>query len=54
MEHPKHIEQDFIVDSLSNSILNKISEDSFQTEIIRLNKQDFNRLIFSKWNIYAG
>jgi hypothetical protein len=39
-DQKKHIEQDFIIDSLTNSILNKISGDSFQTEIIRLNKHD--------------
>lgn len=47
----KYIEQEFIIDSLTNSILNKISGDSFQTDVIRLNKQDL-RLITKKrgWN----
>lgn len=40
MEIKKNIEQNFIIDSLTNSILNTISGDSFQTEVIRLNKHD--------------
>ena len=31
---------DFLIDDLTNSIKNRISEDSFQTEIARLTKQD--------------
>lgn len=51
MEHPKHIEQDFIVDGLTNSIFNKFSGDSFQTEVIRLNKQDLKLISKKKgWN----
>jgi len=50
-DQKKHIEQDFIIDSLTNSILNKISGDSFQTEIIRLNKQDLKVITKKRgWN----
>jgi len=35
MSKNKHIEQDFIIDRLTNSIVNTISGDSFQTEISR-------------------
>ncbi|MFZ4401607.1 MAG: hypothetical protein ACOYO1_16370 [Bacteroidales bacterium] len=47
METQKNIEHDFIIDRLTNSILNTISGDSFQTEVIRLNKQDM-KLITKK------
>ncbi|NVN94056.1 MAG: hypothetical protein HXX18_02110 [Bacteroidetes bacterium] len=51
METQKYIEQDFFVDSLTNSILNTISGDSFQTEVIRLNKQDLNLITKKRgWN----
>jgi hypothetical protein len=51
MENPKNIEQDFIIDRLTNSILNTITGDSFQTEVIRLNKNDLKYLSSNKaWN----
>ena len=40
MGSSKNIEQDFIIDRLTNSILNTVSGDSFQTEVIRLGKTD--------------
>ena len=47
----KFIEQNFIVDGLTNSILNTISGDSFQTEVIRLNKSDLKYITKNKgWN----
>jgi len=50
-DQKKHIEQDFIIDSITNSILNKISGDSFQTEIIRLNKQNLKVITKKRgWN----
>lgn len=51
MEIKKNIEQNFIIDSLTNSILNTISGDSFQTEVIRLNKHDLKLITKQKgWN----
>ncbi len=44
----KRIEQDFIVDRLTDSILNTISGDSFQTEVSTLKKSDLKNI--SKWN----
>jgi hypothetical protein len=40
MEIKKIIEQDFVIDRLTNSILNTISGDSFQTEISLLTKNN--------------
>jgi len=40
MNRRKIIEQAFIIDRLTNSILNVISGDSFQTEVMRLAKSD--------------
>ena len=40
MEKKKITEQDFVIDRLTNSILNTISGDSFQTEIALLTKTD--------------
>jgi hypothetical protein len=40
LKFPKTIEQSFIIDRLTNSILNTISGDSFQTEVLRLGKSD--------------
>jgi len=40
MDTNKIIEQDFIIDRLTNSILNTISGDSFPTEISILTKND--------------
>jgi hypothetical protein len=44
MEKKKIIEQDFIIDRLTNSILNIISGDSFQTEISLLTKSDLKNV----------
>jgi len=47
----KKIEQGFIIDRLTNSILNTISGDSFQTEVIRLSKSDLKHITKTKgWN----
>ncbi|MFV8353210.1 hypothetical protein ACNQGB_08630 [Flavobacterium sp. XS1P32] len=51
MEKKKFIEQHFIIDSLTNSILNTISGDSFQTEVILLTKSDLKDIIKKNgWN----
>jgi hypothetical protein len=51
MEIKKNTEQNFVIDSLTNSILNSFSGDSFQTEVIRLNKQDLKLITKKKgWN----
>ena len=47
----KRIEQEFIIDRLTDSILNTISGDSFQTEISTLKKSDLkNTLKKNGWN----
>lgn len=51
MKNPAVIEQDFLIDRLTNSILNTISGDSFQTEISRLTKADLKNISNKKgWN----
>ena len=51
MQDSKKTEQGFIIDRLTNSILNTVSGDSFQTEVIRLNKSDLRNITKSKgWN----
>lgn len=51
MEKSFLIEQDFIVDRLTNSILNTISGDSFPTEVMRLSKPDLKIITKSNgWN----
>ena len=51
MEDSKKIEQGFIIDRLTNSILNTVSGDSFQTEVIRLSKSDLKHITKNKgWN----
>jgi hypothetical protein len=51
MKNPAVIEQDFLIDRLTNSILNTISGDSFQTEISRLTKADLKNITNKKgWN----
>jgi hypothetical protein len=40
----KKIEQGFIIDRLTDSILNTISGDSFQTEISTLKKSDLKNI----------
>ena len=45
------IEQDFIIDKLTNSILNTISGDSFQTEVSILEKSDLKEITKKNgWN----
>jgi len=47
----KKIEQGFIIDRLTDSILNTISGDSFQTEISTLKKSDLNNILKKNgWN----
>ena len=47
----KKVEQVFIIDRLTNSILNTVSGDSFQTEVIRLGKSDLKYVTKNKgWN----
>lgn len=51
MENSRNIAQGFIIDRLTNSILNTISGDSFQTEVIRIGKSDLKNISKSKgWN----
>jgi hypothetical protein len=51
MDANKIIEQDFIIDRLTNSILNTISGDSFYTEVSVLTKNDLKNLTKkSGWN----
>ena len=44
MDKSKIIEQDFIIDRLTNSILNTISGDSFSTEVSILTKKDLKNI----------
>ena len=47
----KKIGQDFIIDRLTDSILNKISGESFQTEISTLKKSDLKSILKKNgWN----
>lgn len=51
MKHRKIIEQDFIIDRLTDSILNTISGDSFPTEISILTRSDLKNITKKKgWN----
>ena len=51
MDIDKIIEQDFIIDRLTNSILNTISGDSFPTEVSILTKSDLKNITKkSGWN----
>ncbi|HHH53540.1 MAG TPA: hypothetical protein ENK91_07770 [Bacteroidetes bacterium] len=51
MSEKQNIEQDFIIDRLTNSILNTISGDSFQTEISILTKTDLKTVLKKNgWN----
>jgi len=51
MKKFNQIEQDFIVDRLTNSIINVISGDSFQTEVSRLTKNDLKNITKKNgWN----
>jgi hypothetical protein len=42
------MEQGFIIDRLTNSILNAVSGDSFQTDVIRLGKSDLKNITKQK------
>jgi hypothetical protein len=44
MKKFNQIEQDFVIDRLTNSILNRISGDSFRTEVILLGKTDLKNI----------
>ena len=48
MEDSNKIEQGFIIDRLTNSILNTVSGDSFQTKVIRLGKSDLKHITKNK------
>ncbi|MCK9450621.1 MAG: hypothetical protein M0Q90_02930 [Bacteroidales bacterium] len=51
MDIKKIIEQDFVIDRLTNSILNTISGDSFATEVSVLTKSDLRNITKKKgWN----
>ncbi len=51
MSKSKEIEQDFIIDKLTNSIVNTISGDSFQTEVSLVSKMDLELINSDKgWN----
>ena len=51
MKREKKIELDFVVDRLTDSILNTISGDSFPTEISRLTQTDIKQITKNnKWN----
>jgi hypothetical protein len=51
MKKSRNIDQSFIIDRLTNSILNTISGDSFQTEVILLSKLDLKEITKKKgWN----
>lgn len=48
MDNKKTTEQNFIIDRLTNSILNTISGDSFQTDVILLTKLDVKEITKKK------
>lgn len=51
MNRMKPKEQEFVIDRLTNSILNVVSGDSFQTEVIQLNQSDLINVSKKKgWN----
>ncbi|WP_396193490.1 hypothetical protein [Flavobacterium sp.] len=51
MRNKVQIEQNFIIDKLTDSILNTISGDSFQTEVSRLTSLDLKTVIKKNgWN----
>ncbi len=51
MQKKKHIELDFIIDKLTNSIVNLISGDSFITEVLRLTNSDLKKVTKKNgWN----
>jgi hypothetical protein len=51
MKKGKETEQNFIIDKLTNSVINTISGDSFQTEISTLKKSDLKTVTKKNgWN----
>jgi hypothetical protein len=44
VKQEKKIHLDFVIDTLTNSIQNTISGDSFATEVIRLTKADIKQI----------
>ena len=51
MKKIKRIQLDFVIDKLTNSIQNKISGDSFETEVSRLTLTDVKQVIKKNgWN----
>ena len=51
MKNADNIHLDFVIDKLTNSILNTISGDSFPTEVSRLTKIDLKNITIAKgWN----
>lgn len=51
MKERKIIELDFVIDALTNSIRNTVSEDSFRTEVLRLTKADLKQITKKNgWN----
>ena len=51
MDTNRIVEQDFIIDRLTNSILNTISGDSFPTEVSILTKSDLKNITKKNgWN----
>lgn len=51
MNKQKNIELDFVIDKLTNSIVNTISGDSFQTQISQFTTEDAKRISKKdKWN----
>lgn len=51
MSNKKQIEQSFIIDKLTDSILNTISGDSFQTEVSRITSLDLKTVLKKNgWN----
>lgn len=55
MNKPAYIEQDFLIDRLTNSILNVVSGDSFQTEVSRLTKANLKYINKDNgWNFDWG
>lgn len=54
MSNKIQIEQDFIIDKLTDSILNTISGDSFQTEVSRLTSVDLKNVTKKMDGILIG
>ena len=46
MSRNKLIEQSFIIDKLTDSILNTVSGDSFQTEVAKMTSVDFKKEVY--------